>query len=558
MRCRQSLIPILVLVSSVLSPLIGSAQSLNAAAGTSTFLDASGFQLDYKWAPVTGWLGLGVSDGAQVGGFLGTKYRGFDLGAGDRPLPFVLDTDVFDQSYMFYGRGVSLGRRSDKQQWLLFAGTSASPFSTPFLRAYESARPTGAFFYEAHLSPRITYHSYNMFSDQMTSIQSLGITIRAGWKLAAASGIGANDAFSAIATDYHDRWVKLTGSYTANGRHFRRFQVPNLFYPERTGSNVRAVLTPLARLRLELGHETVLSPIFGTQNSLKATLDSASLFTSLDGYGFNASASTSRGGQFLTRTQMLTVNRRVDDRLSVFGAAIRIVTQSAKPANLLLATADEKITRRLSVRETFNHGQGTKTMAWGGQFLSNPITLGIDYETVFSPLAGAFNGRPFVQAWAVNAQIQLPRGIRMHYGTFIDPFGKFRYTAFLSGIRYNGGGEAFPGPASAPVNLGHYVIRGVVQDEHGNPVWGVAVQIDSTFVYSDNSGQFYVRVSRGGDYPLKIAQGKSLSATEWEIVSAPSTVLAAPEGKAKAVVIVVRRAPRSSNATPKNPQTPSP
>jgi hypothetical protein len=559
MSCRRYKISVLLLAGLASSPLSARAQSLSAAAGASTFLNASGFELDYKWAPVTGWLGLGVSDGTRVGGFLGTKYQGFDLGAGDRPIPFVLDTDVFDQSYVYYGRGVSVGRRSDEQQWLLFAGTSASPFSTPFLRAYERGGATGGFFYEGHSSDSaFTYHLYSIVSDQVTAIASLAIKPYPNWKLAWATGFGANKAFESGATDYHYRWVRLTGSCMVNFENFRRFRISNLPYPERTGANARAVLTPLPNLGLELDHETVLSPIFGSQDSLKATLDSASLFTSLDGYRFSASASSSRGGGFLTRTRMLTVNRRLDDRLSVFGAAIRIGTQTTKPANLLLATADEKLTRRFSVRETFTHGQGTKTMAWGGQFLSNPISLGIDYETLFSPLAGAFNGKPFVQAWVVNAQIQLPGGVGLHYGTFIDPFGKFRYTAFLSGIHYNAEGEAPAGPTSAPVNIGHYLIRGVVQDERGNPVWGVAVQVDSTFVYSDNSGQFYVRVSRKEDYPLKIAPGKSLSATEWEIVSAPSTVLAAPEGKVKAVVIVVRRAHRPSSATPKNWETNDP
>jgi hypothetical protein len=550
-RNQPLLILILILAGSTLSPLSACAQSLSAAVGASTFLNASGFELDYKWAPVTGWLGLGLSDGAQVGGFLGIKYRGFDLGAGDRPIPFVLDTDVFDQSYVYYGRGVSVGRRSEEQQWVLFAGTSASPFSTPFLRAYERGGAAGGFFYEAHPSDSmLTYHFYSIVSDQVTAIQSLGIKLYPNWKVAIATGFGANKGFASVATGYHYRWVNLTGSYTENDPHFRRFRISNLPYPERTGANARAVLTPWPNLGLELEHETVLSPIFGSQASLKATLDSARLFSSLDGYRFGASVSTSRGGGFLTRTRMLSVNRRLDDRLSVYGAAIRIGTQTTKPVNLLLATADEKLTRRFSVRETFTHGQGTKTMAWGGQFLSNPISLGIDYETVFSPLAGAFNGRPFVQAWVVNAQIQLPTGIGLHYGTFIDPFGKFRYTAFLSGIHYSAEGEGLPGPTSAPVNFGHYLIHGVVQDELGNPIWGVAVQVDSTFVYSDNSGQFYVRVSRGGDYPLKIAHGKSLSATEWEIVSAPPTVLAAPEVKAKAVVIVVRRARKTSDTAP--------
>lgn len=498
-------------------------------------------QLDYRWQPVWGWAGLAFTQGVHVGGFVGTTYRGFDLGAGDRYYPFVLDTDVFDRSYIFYGRGVSFGTRAEGGQLTLFAGLSGNELSTPFLRAYQTERATGMIFYERRFSPRVTYHSFNILRREVTSIQSLSFLINPRWKVAAAGGVGANAGFFAAASQFKHKWLDLTGSYTINSDRFRRMRIDSLPYPERTGGNLRLQLSPLRYLGLQLNHETILSPMLGSPNSLRATLNSASLSSSLQGFSITAAATQSRGGAFQTTTNMVTVSRNFADRVSSYAAFLRIRTQSNRPANLYVLTVEEKLSSRFAVRQTFTHTDHGKTLSWGGRFLSNRFSLGVDYQTVFNPLAGGFNGRTFVQAWAINAQIQIPRGISLHYNTFVDPFGKFRYTAFLSGITYSAQ-EQLPGaPKTSLATLGHYLIKGNVEDESGHAVWGIAIQIDSQFVYSDSLGQFYIRVSHRGKYPLSVSSGNSLNPGRWELVNAPSTTSAEPESSAKPVRVVVRR-----------------
>src|ERR1700757_971913 len=86
------------------------AQAIWAEAGTSTMMRASGFQMNYHWAPVQGWLSAGWQDGFTFGGFVQTKVHQYDVGIGDRYQPLVIDTDVFDQSRYFAGRGISLQR----------------------------------------------------------------------------------------------------------------------------------------------------------------------------------------------------------------------------------------------------------------------------------------------------------------------------------------------------------------------------------------------------------------------------------------------------------------
>jgi hypothetical protein len=67
-----------LLVGVLILPGTLPAQSLDARGGTSTFLDTSGFLLDYRWAPLNGWVGIGCNQGTHAGGFVGTTYRGTD------------------------------------------------------------------------------------------------------------------------------------------------------------------------------------------------------------------------------------------------------------------------------------------------------------------------------------------------------------------------------------------------------------------------------------------------------------------------------------------------
>ena len=90
----------------------------------------------------------------------------------------------------FNDRGLSASRHSDQQSWLLFAGTSATEFFTPFLHAFQRGQTTAAFFYERKFGPRIVFHSFSVLDNQVTSIQSVGITLQPHWRVDAAGGVG--------------------------------------------------------------------------------------------------------------------------------------------------------------------------------------------------------------------------------------------------------------------------------------------------------------------------------------------------------------------------------
>jgi hypothetical protein len=530
-----------LLAGSLLCPAPVGAQSLTASGGASSFLDASGLAFNYKWAPFSGWFGAGFTPGFQVGGFVGATYHGTQVGVGDRFYPFVLDTDVLDRSYYFDGLGLSVSRHGDEQSWMVFAGVTASEFSTPFLRTFQPDQPAGAVFYERQLTPRFTFHSSNIFRSEMTSIQSVGVRLRPHWKVGAAGGIGTGHGFAAAATEYKNKWLGFDGSYTVAGDHFQRIRIPSPLLSERRGLNARLRFSPFSNLNFELDHENILSPTVGKAPPLRASLDSVNAFTLVRGFGVGAGASVSHAGAFVTETQVLNVSRRLRSWFTSYGAAFRVHSQNTKPVSLYLGTVEEKLSPRLSVDQTVSYTNSSTSLSAGGSFLSNPVSVAIHYQTVFTPLAGGFNGRPFIQAWTLSLRIQMPRGIQLRYDNYIDPFGKVRYTAFASGIGYARNGEPIAVAAVPAQPIYAFVVRGRAQDERGQPVWGVAVQIDGRLVYSDSQGEFFLRFKNRGEYPLTVATEYCLSPGLWKVVSAPAMALADKREKGTPVRIVVSR-----------------
>jgi hypothetical protein len=148
------------------------------------------------------------------------------------------------------------------------------------------------------------------------------------------------------------------------------------------------------------------------------------------------------------------------------------------------------------------------------------LVVGIHNQTVVNLLAGGFNGRPVLQAWTVDLQIHLPGGIGLHYDNALDPYGRVRYTAFATGLALAGQERPAVSPTRA-LNLGRYVVRGVVQDEKGEPIWGIPIRIKDELIYSDSKGAFFVRLKKRGNYEVTVIPDQALNRARWELVTGP-------------------------------------
>jgi hypothetical protein len=523
-------------------PFQAAGQSFDLSGGTSSLINASGFAVNYKWAPVDGWVGLAATDQVRLGGALRTQYNGYNVSLGDQIFPFVFDTDVFERYQYFDARGVAFSRKTEDQNWMIFAGTAATDFSTSFARSFASSGLTGAVFYERKLSSRISFTSRNVFRRDVTSIQSVGIQLAPKWKISAAGGIGANSPYAALATQYKYRWVDATAAYIASSERFDRIRVAAPIIAERTGPNLRIKLTPSTKFSAQVDSEKIFVPVQPPRSPVVASLNSVTTVGILDKFSVSSSYLESKAGIYETRSQVLTVGRNLGSRIDFFTSAVHAKDRGGLSQTAYVGRIEEKVVPRLTLRETATVSGGRTTAGYGGDFLSNRISLGANYQTIFNPLAVGLRGRHIYQAWVVNVNLALSRGVRIHYDNFVDAFGGLRYTAYANGIGYShetGFGNL--SDLTAPVRFYENIIRATVQDEKGQPVWGIAVRIGNQTVFSDKSGQLFLRVKDHREYPLTVSLQDSVNPARYEVVRAPSEAVPQPANSAKSLSIVVRR-----------------
>jgi hypothetical protein len=528
-------------LSVLLFPSWIAAQSIEAAAGTSSLIGATGFEMKYKLAPVDGWFGLTSMGGMRPGGLVSGESHGYNISLGDQFYPFVLDTDQFERSQYFNARGLTVSHKAENESYMVFVGAMARDYSTSFAKSFSSSGLTGAAFYDCKLSPHLTFTSRNIFRSEITSIQSLGYDLRPGWKVAVSGGIGSNSPYGAIATHYKFKWVDATAAHIENGGRFQRIQVTSPVIAERTGPNLRVRLTPVSAFNMEIESEKIFMPPQGSITSQVASLNGITTGVSLKKFSLSGSYTDSHSGSYQTRSETASISRALGSRLLGTASLVQAVSNKGLAQKAYLGTVEETVSPRLSLIQNVSQSGGHTTIGYGARFLSNRLTFGVQYQTVLNPLASGSAAPHIYQAWMFSVALRTPRGGRLHYDNYVDAYGKVRYTAYADGFRYSRNDDYLSGSGSVQnVKFPDNVIRGLVQDESGNPVWGISVKIGKNVVYSDNSGKFFVCVKDRKEYPIAVLTAQSANPAPWEVVTAPASAHGESGGSPQDVMIVLR------------------
>jgi len=549
-RCAPTCVFLLLVMT-----LSARAQSVWATAGTSTMFRASGFEVNYHWAPVQGWASASWSDGFHVGGYLQTEVRGYKLGAGDWYQPLTLDTDVFDQSRYFAGRGITVQQGGSSRNLVFFAGTTAGENSSTFYKTFESQEAVGGVFLEQKLGLSWRFHSMNLVQpDGVTSIQSVHYQASDRLDFSAAGGVGNNSGYFSVGSRYlKERW-QLIASYTSAGSGFQRVNGVLTNSPERVGANVHFMFQPKRTLQFAVGHDNLFSPtLISNQQPQKISLDTLNASYRYRGFNLGGGTSYSKSGNLTARTENFGVSRKVTSNIMASGQLLRIDNNGT---NFLIGNVQEKISPRLSLMQGVSLQNGNHNFTWGARWIGNQFTLGVQQDVLYTPLAGGFNGKPYTSMWTVNLLMQLPHSLRIHADSFVDPSGKVRYTSWVDGIGMSRNGEAIPHQtASVNANFAKFVVTGIVQDEKSKPVWGIAVQVDGQTAFTDNTGRFFLRFRKGLTYPLAVLSDRGLNPQYYEVVQGPVSATAETEDMSHDILIVVRQAKapvkvRSDNEAP--------
>jgi hypothetical protein len=521
----------------VLAAAPASAQVIQLQGGSSSLLNANGGSLELTTGNSTGRLDLGVLNRPEIGFSYTRQYHGWDWTGGDQMFPFVLPTDLFDRSYYFMGRGLSVKKRRGHDLLLLSAGMTSLGFRTPYFNVARTQQAVGLVFYEHQLSPAMRFYSYNIFSSRQTSLQGFDWTPLEGLKLATTAGVGSNQGFWAGSLDYERDWIHVQTSYTRSGASFRRVDVQAPLVAETTGPNLRLQLHPLQWLTMTMSHQNYLNPDPSSNAGPSAGVDSLGASAVAAGFRLNASVFHSRTKLNDLSSYTVGADRDFWRRLDV-GTSYYQSRAAGTNWRSVSARFREVLNRRFSLSQVISDSQGSTSVALGGTFNSNLFSIGLEHETFFYPFTDRTHS-PFRQALLINVQLRLPHNIQLHASTNVDALGRLRYTTYADSYFYphgsgqNGGGKY----RRLPV----YVVRGVVVDEHAHPIRGAALEIDGQTVFTDSRGYFLLRVKKPRAYSVEVLPDQFMFPGQYQVVSAPANMEAAMEETAKSYQIVVRQ-----------------
>jgi hypothetical protein len=515
---------------------LASGQAFQLGGGSSSLFQASGGSVEIHAPNYDGWMGLGALDGqVRLGAFLSTQWQGYTFGAGDHSIPLQFPTDIFDNSHYFLGRGASLTATEGRVRVFAFAGATSTGFISPFFRGASPQDGVGVLSLDMKLTPKLRAFSRNIFSNRQTLISGLEWQPWTWARTGLSAGMGANQGYlaSSLAADW--QWISLKAGYIFAGDQFRRIVVQTPLNSETDRENILVTVRPKSFFDLSAGRFNFLQPVGVTTGNLRATLDqyivsaramkftlTGSLFQS-QVLGINThGTSFSLGRDFAHRVQATSY---------VFNSRSGNAPSTTSLANLLR----EVISPRLSLLQVVNTTNGQTSVSYGGEFLSNPVAFGVDYQTVYSPFR---SGDPFHQVVLLHLRLQPFGSFQVNGATYVAPDGSVKYTTYGNTTFYRG--EAGPG-AMPNFKLPKYIFSGHVLDEQGHPIAGAALRIGTDLVFSNSGGEFFLRKKKNRPCRLEIELDQFLVPGVFAVVSSPTIVAPSAQGSENSITIILRR-----------------
>jgi hypothetical protein len=517
-----------------------SAQVFELTGGSSSLLNAEGGSLEVHDANYSGRIDFGYLDKPSLGFSFSRPYKNSLLDAGDQQIKFLLPTDLFDHSFYFLGRGMSLSRAVPDGKLFVFAGTTSNGYSAPFLNVARNDTLASAVFYERQLSPSIRFFSRNIFSARQTSIQSVEWSARKDIKMALSGGIGNNQGYGASSFSYSNRRMSLDASYGYSGDAFHRVLVTTPQLAENDRENVRFELTPFANVRIVASRNNYISS-FAPNVVARAMVQGFGAGGGIAGVQLYGSIFQSKTASGESSALALGVRRMFTRHFEAGGDYLRSAYSTGNPSRTVVGNVREILNSRFSLTQIITRGNGQTSMAFGGTFISNLVSVSVDYQTVFLPFVQNSPGL-FKQVVVVGLHFQLPHSVQFNADTTVTPLGQIRYTAYANTYASHGLGRDSSG-ASFSGAFFRNVVRGVVVNPQEEPIAGAALLIGGELAVTDSEGNFLVRMKKPGSLDLQVAFDQFTAPGSYVVVSAPTSVKATSEESAQEYKVVLRRVP---------------
>ncbi len=519
------------------------AQVFEVNGGSSSLYDAQGGTLTAKGPSYDASLGAGIVAGKLVGGANLTKVIGrATYLAGDDYIQFVLPTDTFDTSHYVIAMGAGVKGKWGGTDVFAFAGATSNSFDSPFFEGVRAESPAGILFLRKPIGAHLAATSNMVFSNQTTAIEGLEWRPEKFLKAALAGGVGANQPYGAASFDLTRAMFDIKAAYISAGSQFHRVAVEAPLMSEPDRENVLVTFRPSSHMTLSAGRNNFLSPVGTTETEVRSSVDNVSAGLQVAGAGLTGSFyhSTFQGNS--NDSMAFGAERNLFWGMHVAANYFESRPNNAPLTKSFVSNITEKMTPRLNVTEYVSRSQGQTTVSFGGEFLSNPMTVSAEYQTFYVPER---NSAPFEQALIVDVRLQLFHGLTLHGASLVAPDGGLKYTADTQVTAARQGQNApLGGQENSLVraSMGNMLLRGRVVDTEGRPVAGAALMIDDLLVYTDDDGLYYVRERKPHTHQLKVMVSQFLNGGVYRVVSAPETIRGTYDKNEPETVIVVERA----------------
>jgi hypothetical protein len=539
--CRPRQVARLVLVAlAVFRPSATSvAQTVvEVQGGGSSLADGYGATANFWRSGLDGWVGIGYLEGFRAGAFLRkATHRGDTLGFGNSALVMRLPTDIFTPGYNLLVQGVSYASGSEQTSYLLFGGASSAGVGAPSFQPTSIEQPMGAVFFQHRVEPTLRLTAAAVIADRQTFLPGVQWQPTPDLTAAFVTGMGTDRPYAASSLLLRRGSLGVQASYAWNPERFRRVAVPT---PNQT---------EVDRENITLTYD--LSPQFsvgvGRQNFVQDSADAAPLTRATGNTVF-------AGGRW--RELRLTAGLYHSEsngitNLSSYFALGRELTRWLDAELFLLQSRPEgqpvvttpvanlrwRISPRIGVSQQVSLHDGRPTVLFGASLMTSVGEFAADYQIVHQPLQPF---HPFRSALNLTARLQLG-SYSTSIGTYVRPDGAVDYSASGSTFLYLGTFGGFQPQQIGGGRMARYVVRGRVRDEQGNPIEGAALLLNGEVVYSNSTGEFFLRSKYPQAYSIKVVLEEFLLPGEWEVLSAPEKVTAAEERGAAPVNIILRR-----------------
>jgi hypothetical protein len=504
--------------------------------GGSSLIDGYGATANF-WRPgVDGWIGLGYLNGLRVGAFLRKAMKHDTLGIGNTALVMQLPTDIFIPGYNLLVQGITYSGGNSRSSYVGFAGASSTGIGAPSFQATDIQKPMGAVFFQHRAAPTVRVTASAIFAEKQTVLPGLLWEPLPGITAGFVAGVGSARPYGASSLLLRRGPVDVKASYAWNPDRFRRAAVPtpNQAEVDRENLSISYDLSP--EFSIGVGRQNFVQDSSDASIPVRATGNTIFAGGRIRQVRISAGLYDSRSQGTSNLSSYFAMGRELSPWLDTDIFLLQSRPEGQPYVTTPLANLRWRLSSRVGLNQQISVHDGKPTILFGANLITSFGEFGLDYQIVHQPFKPL---NPFRSALNLTARLQLG-SYSTSLGTYVRPDGAVDYSASGSTFLYMG---SFNGAQQQQIGGGRisqYVIRGQVQDTTGAPVEGAAVALNGEVVFSNSSGDFLLRVKRPSRYTVMVLPAEFLLPGQWEVVSAPSEVVAASEAKATPLQIVLR------------------